>query len=648
MDLQTIIIRVLAGNILSNVKEVVCMFKYLFSNRAGQFLVLGILFILIGFSLNLFTNIDNSISFYIAIFFLGFFAAKNAVTETIKEKSPNVDLLMILAAIGAVIINYESEGALLLLIFAGAEVLENYATKKSTTAISELMSHIPSTARLVNNGEVTEVPTEELIKGNIVLVSKGEQIPIDGHIDRKSFVNESALTGESVPVVKESNSEVFAGTINEGNSFNLKVSKTSDETVFSNIIRMVEEAQNRPSKVSKIIDRIESKYVISVLIGVPIFIVILYTFVDLSFSESFYRGMVMLTVASPCALVASATPATLSAISNGARNGILFKGGAAMETLSTMDILFSDKTGTLTYGDFKVIDYVADEEILKEVVSIEQHSSHPIAEAIVKKFASLNLESVDQTEPVEEIVGSGMKKGDIIVGKPDAFKDFKDPFDYTAKMIDGNTNIFVGKNQNIIGYFSLADQVRSESVQAVDSFQKEGVEVILLTGDNETVGKKVADEVGISTFYASSLPEDKVRHVNESQNKEHIVGMIGDGINDAPALANANIGIAMGSGSSVAMESSDVVIVKNNLQKLFYSFKLSRRLNRIILGNITFSISVILILVTLNIFGLLNLPTAVLFHEGSTILVILNGLRLLRSGKDKNVSKTTEIAYETN
>lgn len=648
MDLQTIIIRVLAGNILSNVKEVVCMFKYLFSNRAGQFLVLGILFILIGFSLNLFTNIDNSISFYIAIFFLGFFAAKNAVTETIKEKSPNVDLLMILAAIGAVIINYESEGALLLLIFAGAEVLENYATKKSTTAISELMSHIPSTARLVNNGEVTEIPTEELIKGNIVLVSKGEQIPIDGHIDRKSFVNESALTGESVPVVKESNSEVFAGTINEGNSFNLKVSKTSDETVFSNIIRMVEEAQNRPSKVSKIIDRIESKYVISVLIGVPIFIVILYTFVDLSFSESFYRGMVMLTVASPCALVASATPATLSAISNGARNGILFKGGAAMETLSTMDILFSDKTGTLTYGDFKVIDYVADEEILKEVVSIEQHSSHPIAEAIVKKFASLNLESVDQTEPVEEIVGSGMKKGDIIVGKPDAFKDFKDPFDYTAKMIDGNTNIFVGKNQNIIGYFSLADQVRSESVQAVDSFQKAGVEVILLTGDNETVGKKVADEVGISTFYASSLPEDKVRHVNERQNKEHIVGMIGDGINDAPALANANIGIAMGSGSSVAMESSDVVIVKNNLQKLFYSFKLSRRLNRIILGNITFSISVILILVTLNIFGLLNLPTAVLFHEGSTILVILNGLRLLRSGKDKNVSKTTEIAYKTN
>lgn len=216
---------------------------------------------------------------------------------------------------------------------------------------------------------------------------------------------------------------------------------------------------------------------------------------------------------------------------------------------------------------------------------------------------------------MEEIVASGMKKGNIIVGKPSGFKDFKDPFDYRGKMIDGNTNIFVGKDQHIVGYFSLADQVRSESIQAVESFQKEGVEVVLLTGDNETVGNKVAEEVGISTFFASCLPEDKVKHVTESQNKEHIVGMIGDGINDAPALANADIGIAMGSGSSVAMESSEVVIVKNNLQKLFYSFKLSRRLNRIIIGNITFSISVILILVTLNIFGLLNLPTAVLFHE---------------------------------
>ncbi|MEB6301071.1 heavy metal translocating P-type ATPase [Mammaliicoccus sciuri] len=608
------------------------MFNYLFTNRQGQFLVAGIIFIILGFALMPVEGIYSSIAFYIAIFFLGFYASKNAVIETIRERSPNVDLLMILAAIGAVIINYESEGALLLLIFAGAEVLENYATSKSTKAISELMSHLPSTAsRIGADGEITEIPTEELIQGDIVLVAKGEQIPIDGQADRQVSVNEAALTGESVPVVKEKDEEVFAGTVNDGNSFRLTVTKTSDDTIFSNIVRMVEEAQRRPSKLSKTIDRIESKYVISVLIGVPVFIAILYFFNNLGFEESFYRGMVMLTVASPCALVASATPATLSAISNGAKNGILFKGGAAMEALSTMDILYSDKTGTLTYGDFVVEEYAAGEDTLKEVVTIEQHSSHPIAEAIVKKFKTLDLDSVDDSEPVEEIVGSGMKKGDIIVGKPDAFKDYTDPSNYRDQIIAGNTNIFVGESGQITGYFSLADQVRDEAVHAVENFQNSDIEVVLLTGDNETVAEKVAGEVGITDYTASCLPEDKVRFVNESQKKSKIVGMIGDGINDAPALANADIGIAMGSGSSVAMESSDVVIVKNNLQKLFYSFMLSNRLNRIILANIIFSISVIVILVLLNIFGLLNLPTAVLFHEGSTILVILNGLRLLRA-----------------
>lgn len=611
------------------------MLNYLWKSRHGQFLLIGILFIILGFTFTL-VNVNGVFiqsSFYIAIFFLGFFAAKNAVVDTIKSKSPNVDLLMILAALGAVLINYESEGAVLLLIFAGAEVLEDYASNKSTQAISELMSQVPSTAQLLKeNGEVVEVPTEKLSLGDIIVVSKGDQIPIDGIIDRKTMVNESALTGESVPVTKDKGNEVFAGTINEGNAFYLEVNKLSNETIFSNIIRMVEEAQSRPSKVSKFIDRIESKYVIGVLVGVPIFIFILYTFNDFSFQEAFYRGMVMLTVASPCALVASATPATLSAISNGARNGVLFKGGAAMEALSTMNVLYSDKTGTLTHGEFQVVDYEVNEKILKEVVYMEQQSSHPIAVAIVDTYKELNLDSVDQGQPVEEVAGSGMRKGDIMVGKPSAFNSFEDTYDYRSKAIEGNTNIFVGENNQIIGYFSLADRVRKESANAVKGFQQEGIHVALLTGDNEMVAKKVAEEVGIDDYVASCLPKDKIRYVIESQEHDKVVGMIGDGINDAPALATADIGIAMGSGSSVAMESSDVVIVKNNLEKLFYSFKLSHKLNRVIVGNVVFSIGVILILVLLNIFGLLNLPMAVLFHEGSTILVILNGLRLLRQG----------------
>src|SRR5699024_9482494 len=469
------------------------MFSYLLKARQGQFLLTGIFFVILGFIFMPFTGILSKISFYVAILFLGFYATKAAVVHTIKEKSPNVDLLMILAAIGAVIINYESEGAMLLLIFAAAEVLEDYATNKSTKSISELMAQVPTITEVIKeNGEVKEVPTDLLEVGNNVIVSKGAQIPIDGNTDRKVMVKESAVTCEPLPVRKYTDEVVFPGTIPEGYVFYLEVNKLSKDTIFSNIIRMVEEAQNKPSKIAKFIDRIESKYVIGVLIAVPIFIVIHYNFTGLSFEEAFYRGMVLLTVASPCALIASVTPATLSAISNGAKNGVLFKGGAAMEALSTMDILYSDKTGTLTYGNFQVVDYEADEATIKEVVFMEQQSSHPIANAIVANFKELNLDSVDETEAVEEVSGSGVRKGDFMVGKPSVFDTYNDVNNYRSKTTEENTTIFVGKANEIIGYFSLADQVRSESTKAVAGFQDEGIHVALLTGDNEMVAKKVA------------------------------------------------------------------------------------------------------------------------------------------------------------
>ena len=523
------------------------MMKYLTESRQGQFLVVGVFFTILGIVFIPINEGNSSILFYIAIFFLGFYAAKNAVVETIQDRSPNVDLLMILAAFGAVLINYESEGAALLLIFAAAEVLEDYATDKSTSAISELMAQVPETAQVLkDNGEVITVPTKELQIGDKVVVSKGTQIPIDGLIDRRGIINEAALTGESAPVDKKINQEVFAGTINEGNAFHLEVTKSNDETVFSNIIRMVEEAQNKPSKISKFIDRIESKYVISVLIIVPIFIFILYSGLGLSFEDAFYRGMVLLTVASPCALVASATPATLSAISNGAKNGILFKGGAAMEALSTMNTLYTDKTGTLTYGEFQVVDYTLDESLLKEVIYMEQQSSHPIGRAIVAEFPDLDLNQVNPSEPVEEIAGSGIKKGNIRVGKPSAFTEFNHYQSFKKNLNEGNTTIFVAKDQNIVGYFSLSDQIRPQATKAVANFQNEGINISLLTGDNEETAAKVAQAVNIDHFIASMLPEDKIDFVLNSQNDEEVVGMIGDGINDAPALANADIGIAMG------------------------------------------------------------------------------------------------------
>lgn len=621
------------------------MVHYLTKSKQGQFLVIGVLFTILGFVFIPINGAYSSTSFYIAIFFLGFYAAKYAVVNTVRDRSPNVDLLMVLAAVGAVIINFESEGAALLLIFAAAEVLEDYSTDKSTSAISELMAQVPDTAQVLKeNGDVVVTPTEELAIGDTVVVSKGAQIPIDGLIDRKSIVNEAALTGESIPVEKDLKDEVFAGTINEGNVFYLEVNKTLDQTMFSNIIRMVEEAQNKPSRIAKFIDRIESKYVIGVLIIVPIFIFVLYYFLGLSLADAFYRGMVLLTVASPCALCASATPATLSAISNGAKNGVLFKGGAAMEALSTMDVLYTDKTGTLTYGDFQVVDYDVDEDILKEVIYMEQQSSHPIGRAIVCAFKDIDLAQVKQAEPIEEVAGSGIKKGNILVGKPDAFKHY-DKFNQFQKVLEkGDTTILVANGNEVVGYFSLRDQIRPQSASTVANFQKEGIKVCLLTGDNEKVAAQVAKLINVNDYIASMLPEDKIEFVMNSQGKEEVVGMIGDGINDAPALANADIGIAMGSGSSVAMESSDVVVVKNDLSKLFYSYKLSKKLNKIIIQNVIFSIAVIITLITLNMFGVLGLPLAVLFHEGSTILVILNGLRLLGSEKSK---EDVSGAYQT-
>lgn len=605
------------------------MMSYILKQREGQFLMIGTVFLLLGFIS--FANLFLSRTFfYIAIFFLGFFATKDAIIETLRERSPNVDLLMVMAAVGAMLIGYESEGAMLLFIFAGAEVLEDFAMNKSTKAIEELMGQVPDTAHLLKeNGDVVEVATSELTVGQVVVVAKGDQVPIDGILDRTTLVNEAALTGESLPVEKNKDDEVFAGTINEGNSFYLTVNKTSQETVFSNIVRMVEEAQSRPSQISRVIDRLEAKYVIGVLTAVPLFIIALMFITSMSFQEAFYRGMVLLTVASPCALVASATPATLSAISNGAKNGILFKGGAAMEALSTMDVLLSDKTGTLTVGEFKVVDYQVSEDVLKEVVFMEQTSSHPIAEAISSSFSELSLKSVDQTESVEEIIAVGMRKGDIIVGKPSYFEQYNDPQAFKNLETKGYTVIFIGQANELIGYFFLADQVREEAKYAVQSFQNQDVDVQLITGDNAEVAKLVSNEVGIEIYQASCLPEDKINYVQTEQAAGHVVGVIGDGINDAPALASADIGIAMGSGSSVAMESADVVIVKNNLAKLFYSYQLSEKLNRIIKQNIAFSVSVIVILVFLNIIGWLDLPMGVVFHEGSTILVILNGLRLL-------------------
>lgn len=607
------------------------MLDYIKTKRTAQFVILGTICLFLGISTQHQVPLMGRSFLYLAIFFLGYFATKKAIHESIQNRSPNVDLLMILAALGAMIIQEEVEGAILLFIFATAEVLEAYATEKSTSAISSLMSQVPETAQLLKeDGQTVEVPTSDLKVGDTILVAKGNQIPIDSQAMNATTVNEMALTGEAVPVEKEVGDEVFAGTLNEGGAVTLKVTKTSDETVFSNIIRMVEQAQSQPSKIGAAIDRFERFYVIGVLLAVPLFIAALYYLQDLTFQQAFYRGMVLLTVASPCALVASVTPATLSAISNGARIGVLIKGGTALENLAGINLIYSDKTGTLTFGNFEVLDSIVPDDILPMVIAMEQGSHHPIAQAIVKHFPNVDLSQLPANLEVEEEPGMGLVCGDVRVGKPAAFVNYKDPNGYAHNLSKGQTTVIVAKGDSVVGYLTLADQVREESAQAVHDFQKEGVQVIMLTGDNEAVAEKIAKEVAVDDFRANCLPQDKIQDVQASQAAGKQVAMIGDGINDAPALANANVGIAMGSGSAIAMESADLVMVQNNFAKLFQVYLLSHRLNKIIWQNLFFSVGVIIVLITLNVLGLLDLTKGVIFHETSTILVILNGLRLLK------------------
>lgn len=607
------------------------MLDYIKTKRTAQFLVIGMVLMILGLIFHYRIELLGHAFLYLAVFFLGYFASKNAIRVSVQEKVPNVDLLMILAALGALIIQEESEATILLFIFAAAEVLEAYVTEKSTSAISSLMSQVPETAQLLQaDGQTVEVPTDDLKVEDVIIVAKGSQIPIDSLAMNPTTVNEMALTGEAIPVEKEVGDEVFAGTLNEGHAVTLKVTKTSDQTVFSNIIRMVEQAQTQPSKIGALIDRFERYYVIGVLIMVPIFIVALYYLQGLTFHQAFYRGMVLLTVASPCALVASVTPATLSAISKGARIGVLIKGGTALENLAGVNLIYSDKTGTLTYGNFQVVDYVLPEDVLPMVIAMEQTSHHPIAQAIVKYFPDVDLTDLPSHLTVQEEPGIGLVCGDVRVGKPAAFTSFRDPQNYAHSLSAGQTTVIVAKGDMVVGYLTLADQVRNESAQAVHDFQNQGVEVVMLTGDNEAVAERVANEILVDDFLANCLPQDKIKKVQISQAADRTVAMIGDGINDAPALANANVGIAMGSGSAIAMESADLVMVQNNFAKLFQVYKLSHRLNNIIWQNLFFSVGVIIVLISLNILGVLDLTQGVIFHETSTILVIVNGLRLLK------------------
>lgn len=606
------------------------------------------LFILLAWRLDTNDQTTASVLLYIVAFCVGGFAkAKEGIEETIKEKKLNVELLMILAAIGSAAIGYWTEGAILIFIFAVSGALETYAMNKSHREISALMNLQPEEAWLVRGGfEPMKVAVSTLKIGDHLLIKPGERVPADGIIFKgQSSIDEAAISGEPLPIAKFEGDEVFAGTVNLNGAITMEMTKPNSETLFQKIIMLVQNAQSEKSPSQQFIEKFEGTYVKFVLLSVALMMFLPHFLIGWDWTTTFYRAMVLLVVASPCALVASIMPATLAAISNGAKNGILFKGGLHLEHLSALRALAVDKTGTLTQGkpivtDFIVRDGLNQEETLAILAGIEAQSNHPLAQAITTYAKAQHISQFAQAT-IEDIPGWGMKGfvngTEYLIGKPD-FVGSEEANTFANNALsklsaEGKTVIFIRDKEGIVALAALKDTVRDEAKKAVALLKELGIDVIMLTGDNEKTAKVIAKEAGVTEFVAECLPETKVTEMKRLLDQHKYVGMVGDGINDAPALATATTGIAMGEGTDVALETADVVLMKNDLSKIAYAVRLSRKMQRIVKQNIFFSIGIIVLLIASNFLQVVDLPLGVIGHEGSTILVILNGLRML----NKNV-----------
>lgn len=601
--------------------------------------------ILIAWRLNVAGLETASVIAYLTAFVIGGFAkAKEGIEDTIADKRLNVELLMILAAVGSAIIGYWAEGAILIFIFAVSGALETYAMNKSHREISALMAMQPEEAWLVRDHlEPVKVSIDTLELGDYLLIKPGERVPADGVIVKgTSSIDEAAISGEPIPVSKNIGDEVFAGTVNLNGLITMEMTKPNNETLFQKIIALVQSAQSEKSPSQQFIEKFEGTYVNVVLITVAVMMFLPHFALGWDWTTTFYRAMVLLVVASPCALVASIMPATLAAISNGAKQGILFKGGLHLEHLSVLNVLAVDKTGTLTQGKPVVTDMIVRPDLdekttLHALASIEAQSNHPLAQAITRYAREQQVGEFTQPA-IEDVPGWGIKatiqQHHYTVGKPEFVgKDEAAQFaNHAADRLaqEGKTVIFMKDEQGIAALVALKDTVRQEAKDAVAALKQLGVKVVMLTGDNEKTAHVIAQEAGVDEYVAECLPETKVTYIKQYLASDKFVGMVGDGINDAPALATATTGIAMGEGTDVALETADMVLMKNDLSKIAYAIKLSRKMQRIVKQNIIFSISVIALLIISNFLQVVDLPLGVIGHEGSTILVILNGLRMLR------------------
>lgn len=607
-------------------------------------------FMVAGWAGHAFALVPHSVAnlFYVFAYAAGGVFGGRAGWTSLRHGAIDIDLLMLLAALGAAIIDHPFEGAMLLFLFSLSNALQGFAMERTRRAIHSLMKRRPRQAAVKRGNETVVLPVEQLAIGDIVIVRPGESIPLDAVVVAgESAVDEASLTGESLPVWKQAGDPIYAATINQSGGFEARVTRLARDSAIEKLIRAVEEAQSEKATTQRFLDRAEQYYAAAVILF-TLALVVGPLLAGAPFAETFYRAMTVMVVASPCALIISTPASILSAIGGAARRGVLFKGGVHLERTAAIRYVAMDKTGTLTEGKPRVTDLVAAEgvpesRLLQAAATVEARSEHPLARAVVLEAKARGVTMLDCGD-FQSVGGKGASGlvGDVrvAVGNVRYFEGLAAKLDsgVRARMDvlhdEGKTCVLVGEigasGIRILGVIAIADVLRKEAAEAVTALRALGIErIVMLTGDNERVATAVATRGGVDECFAGLLPAEKVA-VIKALAASGPVAMVGDGINDAPALASASVGIAMGAaGANVAMETADVVLMGDNLMNIPFAIALSRQARRVVRQNLTFAFGVIVVLVISALGFDLPLPLGVIGHEGSTVLVCLNGLRLL-------------------
>ena len=567
--------------------------------------------------------------------------------QALRLKAFSIELLVSIAVIGALFIGEYVESAAVTFLFMFGAYLEGRTLEKTRSSLRKLIDMQPQEATVIRDGKTIEVDVEEVEVGDRVLIRPGGKVPVDGRVlSGSAQINEAAVTGESVPAMKKINDQVFSGTIVDDGYIEIIAEKVGDDTTFARIIELVEEAQESKSKTEKFLDRFANIYTPAVVVlAILVYIV----------TQNVLLSVTFLVVACPGALVIGAPVSNVAGIGNGAKNGVLVKGGEVVDQLSKVDTIVFDKTGTLTKGkpevtEVKVVSEINENELLRLVAIMEKMSEHHLGKTIVKEANARQLNIDVSPEHVEIVKGNGLKgkieNHTFVIGNRSLMNDegitIQENIESHASSREklGNTAIFVAMNGKIAGIISIMDQIREDAKEAIAELRDRGIKkMIMLTGDNKHTAKLVSDQLGLDEYYAELLPEDKVAHIKQLKAEGHIVAMAGDGINDAPAIATAHIGLAMGEGGTdVSMETADVVLMADQLSQFSHAYALSKETIKNMKQNIFLAVGTVFLLLIGVMIGKVHLATGMFIHEASVLIVILNAMRLIKfKGKRKSM-----------